>query len=240
LKLNQAMKRKIFGRIFLFGLFLAGNTVVADDVKLANGQHASATLGRRGALKTSPPASATEAASAATGTMIPAASATPEGANAKALPPLPSGVTELQFNEFFRQPIGPRGLEFTDQLRSLDGRRIRILGYMVRQARPVDRCFLLASRPITVNEAEYGLCDDLPSNTVHVITGADAPAQTPFTPGPLLLTGTLSVGNRVEADGRVSAVRLHLDAPTTEQRRAAVAAAEAMARQPDPHAGHHH
>jgi hypothetical protein len=33
----------------------------------------------------------------------------------------------------------------------------------------------------------------------------------PFTSGPFLLTGTLALGNRLEADGRTSIARLTLD-----------------------------
>jgi hypothetical protein len=36
----------------------------------------------------------------------------------------------------------------------------------------------------------------------------------PYTPGLMLLTGTLSVGNRPEPDGRISLVRLELDPPS--------------------------
>ena len=160
-----------------------------------------------------------------------------------ALPPLPPGVTELVFNEFFRQPIGPRGLEYTEKLRSLEGRRIRILGYMARQAKPVDRCFLLTPVPLTLNEIEYGYADDLPAATLHVFTSPEAPATTPYTPGRLLLTGKLSVGNRLEADGRTSTVRLQLDPPTAEPQPAAQQAAQAAAKQAtehDAHAGHTH
>src|SRR2546427_13184992 len=39
------------------------------------------------------------------------------------VPPLPDGVIELRFNEFFRRPIGPRGVEFTAKIRELDGQR---------------------------------------------------------------------------------------------------------------------
>lgn len=165
-------------------------------------------------------------------------------ANTNALPPLPPGVTELKFNEFFRSPTGPRGLELTDTLRRLEGRRIRILGYMARQTKPVDRCFLLAPVPLTLNEIEYGHADDLPAATLHVFTTEEAPVQTPYTPGPLFLTGKLSLGNRLEADGRTSTVRLFLDPPTLEQKQAmeqAVTAAKKM--KPDghdDHAGHGH
>jgi hypothetical protein len=33
---------------------------------------------------------------------------------AQELPPLPKGVAELKFSEFFVNPVGPRGLELTD------------------------------------------------------------------------------------------------------------------------------
>lgn len=160
-----------------------------------------------------------------------------------ALPPLPPGVSELKFSDFFRQPIGPRGLEYTDQLRSLEGRRIRILGYMVQQTKPVDRCFLFAPMPVSLNEHEYGHADDLPATALHVLTDEAAPAQTPFTPGPLLLTGKLSLGNRTEADGRISTVRLLLDPPTAEQKAAAeraVAAAQKKNAAAHDHHGHDH
>jgi hypothetical protein len=243
MKLTQAMKRKNFGRYFLVGVLITGNTVVADDVKLATGQPASADLVRRGSLESLPLASATEAAFAATVTtnQLPLSA---EGANPSPLPPLSPDVTELRFSEFFRSPIGPRGLEFTDKLRSLEGRRIRILGYMVRQTKPGERCFLLSPVPLTLNEIEYGHADDLPATALHVFATDDAPAHPPYTPGLLLLTGKLSLGNRLEADGRTSTVRLFLDPPTSEQKQAteqAVAAAKKM--KPaghDDHVGHGH
>ncbi len=144
-----------------------------------------------------------------------------KSANAVALaelPPLATGVTELKFSEFYRQPTGPRGLEFTDKLRSLDGKRVRILGYMVKQEKPVAHCFLLTPVPVRLNEEEYGFCEDMPSAVLHVFTDSSAPATVPLTPGLLLLTGTLSIGNHMEADGRISSVRLQLDPPTNEQR----------------------
>lgn len=45
---------------------------------------------------------------------------------------------------------------------------------------------------------------------MHVIVPSEKPIL--YTPQLLLLTGTLSVGNREEADGRMSIVRLTLDA----------------------------
>jgi hypothetical protein len=208
----------------LLGILLTGSPVVAgDESHVTSGDKTPADSIRR----VSPvplPASAKDAASATalivnqtSGGLRPNAVAT--------LPPLPPGVSELKFGEFFRWPIGPRGLEYTGKLRSLEGRRIRILGYMVRQEQPVPHRFMLAPRPVNLHEDEFGFCDDLPAAVLHVLIDASAPAEPPFTPGLLLLTGTLSVGNRTEPDGRVSTVRLQLDPPSDEQCRGLEAAA---------------
>ena len=134
------------------------------------------------------------------------------------IPPLPAGVTELKFSEFFVSPIGDRGLTFTDKLRSLDGRRVRILGYMARQEQPMAGTLLLASVPVQLNEEHYGLADDLPAATLHVSMPSHRDQVVRHTPGLMLLTGTLSIGNREEADGRISAVRLALEVPPVSQR----------------------
>lgn len=135
------------------------------------------------------------------------------------LPPAPSDVTDLKFSELFK-PVGPRGLEYSDKLRALDGKKVRMLGYMVNQSQPVPWTFLLAPVPVTLHEEEYGLAEDMPATIVHVITQTNATPIVPHTPGLLLLTGTLGLGNREEPDGRISTVRLALDPPTPEQRAA--------------------
>ena len=227
--------KQILNFNFLLGVLLAGSSVVADDAsQIATGNKMIANPRHVSAIPLQ--ASATGAGSATTSNL----NHTLCEPATNALPPLPPGVSELKFSEFFRQPIGPRGLEFTSKLRSLDGGRIRILGYMVRQVKPVEHCFLLAVRPVAVNEGEYGFADDLPAATLHVFTASNAPAMTPFTPGPLLLTGKLSVGNRVETDGRVSQVRLFLDPPSPEQQLAATKAAEAAVNSTKSHPGHQH
>ncbi|MFI4932880.1 MAG: hypothetical protein ACHP83_21755, partial [Burkholderiales bacterium] len=44
---------------------------------------------------------------------------------------------ELKFADFFVQPVGPRGLPIADALRAADGRRVRLVGYMVSQEQPM-------------------------------------------------------------------------------------------------------
>ncbi len=127
------------------------------------------------------------------------------------LPPAPADVTDLSFREFFRSPIGPRGLEPTAKLTSLSGQRVRVAGYMVNQAKPLVGAFLFTPFPVQTDEHEYGFADDLPANTLRVFVADHAGEPVPLTPGIMLLTGTLEVGFQEEPDGRNSFVRLRLD-----------------------------
>lgn len=130
------------------------------------------------------------------------------------LPPPPEGVSDLHFNEFFRTPVGPLGLELTQRLSDLSGKRVRILGYQVKQSRPTPWTLLLAPMPLVNNEVEFGLAEDLPPNVVRVFVPRDHRPVVPHSNGLLLLTGRLEVGDREEPDGKHSLVRLHLDRDT--------------------------
>lgn len=132
------------------------------------------------------------------------------------LPPLPAGVTELRFSEFFVNPIGPLGLAFTDKLLKLDGQRVRVLGYMVRRESGLPGQCLFAALPVQLHDHDSS--DDLPAALVHVSVPTCRDREVPFAPGLMLLTGTLSVGHREETDGRMSVVRLALDPPTASAR----------------------
>ena len=129
------------------------------------------------------------------------------------LPPLPADVTEIKFGDFFVRPVGTRGLEVTDQLRQLDGRRVRILGYMVQQEEAPPGRLLLAPVPAQIHEHDNGLADDLPPSLVFVSVPTLPDSPVPHVPGLMLLTGTLGVGGQAEKDGRISLVRLTLDPP---------------------------
>lgn len=139
---------------------------------------------------------------------------------AEKLPPLPEGTSQLDYRDFFKMPVGDRGLEVTDKLKSLDGKRVRILGYMVQEDHTADEGeetgvvpgrFLLTPAPAAVSFPHYGVCDDLPPQTVFVTAPDFAGKEVPHTQRPLLLTGILSVGNKDEAEGRISVARLLLD-----------------------------
>lgn len=135
-------------------------------------------------------------------------------APAPALPPLPKGVTELRFHEIFA-PVGPRGLDYTEKAKALDGKRVRILGFMVKTCRHDHGRFLLTPTPIALHDHEMGPADDLPPSTVFVDVAPlrRALKYVPHEPGLFLLTGTLSLGGRDELHGRRSWVRLQLERP---------------------------
>jgi hypothetical protein len=118
----------------------------------------------------------------------------------------------LGFDEFYVAPAGPRGLTMTPKLKALDGRRVRIAGYMARQEEPLRGVFILAPLPVSIAEVADGPADDLPA--AHVFVRAPSSDMVaPYRPGLITLVGTLSVGRAVEVGGRVSWTRLILDRP---------------------------
>jgi len=129
-------------------------------------------------------------------------------------PPAPAGVTDLEFTDFYGAIIGDRGPELTAKVRALAGQQVRLVGFMVRQALPTPGVLLLAPQPVQVDEVEYGACDDLPPQIVRVFLPLPAGSQVPLTPGPLLLTGTLEVGQQSEPDGRNSFLRIRPATPS--------------------------
>ncbi len=151
--------------------------------------------------------------------------ATAEQASAKLTPrqvlelalseaPVVEGVEDLWFHEFYK-PIGDYGLEMTERLKSLDGKRVRIAGFMVLRCIQPGGQFLLAPLPLVHHEREYGQADEMPASTVFVHIARMRRMPVPFMPGPLVLTGVLEIGPREEPDARISFVRLKLDMPPT-------------------------
>lgn len=138
------------------------------------------------------------------------------------LPPPPSGVTELRFADLFAMPVGPEGLELSERTRALDGKRVRVVGYMVREAHAPRGRFLLAPLPVALDSDDEPLADDLPPSTIAV-EAKDTAAALPFRPGLLVFTGTLTLGAPATSDdGRVEGIRLRLDAATSRALRDAV------------------
>ncbi len=128
------------------------------------------------------------------------------------LPAPPQDVTDLKFREFVRTPVGPNGTELTGRLIGLNGKRVRLVGYMARQTPPTPGMLVLSPLPVDLGDEDESLSDDLPvtATFVHLEAG-QAGVTLRYLPGLLQFTGTLNVGLAEEADGHVSAFRLRLD-----------------------------
>lgn len=122
--------------------------------------------------------------------------------------PPQASAEDLLFRDFFAMPVGPRGLQPSEELLHLSGKVVRMRGYVARQESPTAGVFILSPLPVELGDADEGLADDLPPAVVFVHSG-DRPA--PYVRGVVQVTGTLEVGPQNEADGRVSQVRLFLD-----------------------------
>lgn len=123
---------------------------------------------------------------------------------------------ELSFKDFYKMPVGSKGLEATDKLVSLNGKRVHIQGYMVKEEEPFPGFFMLASLPVSIPEKEDGPSDDLPGSTVFVhMPAEDTQKVLAFRPGVWDLFGTLQLGPKEELNGRISYIRLLLDQADT-------------------------
>jgi hypothetical protein len=122
-----------------------------------------------------------------------------------------SQVLELRFADFFRTPIGLKGLEITNKLQQAHGQQVRLVGYLVQQEKPVPGRFMFTARPVQMSEHADGEADDLPPATVMVYLDAQHKDWlVPHVRGLVALQGVLSVGRSQASDGRVSWVQLQL------------------------------
>lgn len=139
------------------------------------------------------------------------AAAAPSVLVAGELPPPPVGTTDLKFRELFKLPIGPRGLEPSEKLIGLNGKSVRMVGYMAKEENPTAGLFILSPLPVNLGDEDESFADDLPANAVYVRLDSTNNNVVPYLAGLIKLTGILQVGFAQEVDGRVSTVRLLLD-----------------------------
>lgn len=132
----------------------------------------------------------------------------------RGLPPPPAGVVELRFRDLVKLPVGPRGLEPGDGLRANLGKRVRLVGFMVRQAQPQRGRFLLSPVPVEIGDADEGLADDVPATLVEIEL-ADPASVLPYLPGLLRIGGTLEAGGHATDDNpRTAFARIRPDPET--------------------------
>ncbi|MEZ0316453.1 MAG: hypothetical protein ACAH10_06135 [Methylophilaceae bacterium] len=126
------------------------------------------------------------------------------------LPAPLAGVSDIKFNELFKMPVGPRGMEPSEKLLSLDQKPVRIVGYMAKQETPTPGMFIVSPLPVNMGDEDDKFADDMPANSIFVhLDNPDALIS--YIPGLIHLTGVLSLGNAHEPDGRISYVRIKLD-----------------------------
>lgn len=118
----------------------------------------------------------------------------------------------VAFQDFFTLPVGPAGLQLSPAVQAAQGRRVRLVGYMVAREQAEPGRFMLTPRPVHMSEHADGEADDLPPATVTVLLPADqATTRLPHQEGLIELIGRFEVGRDEADDGRVSWFRLHLD-----------------------------
>jgi hypothetical protein len=99
---------------------------------------------------------------------------------------------------------------FLPRLQSLNGRVVRLAGYVAASDQPLHGAFYLCPLPVFLDEGGAGT-GDLPPDSVRV-TVAGRPGWTaPPAPRPIEVVGRLDLGYREEPDGQVSWVRLTVD-----------------------------
>ena len=132
----------------------------------------------------------------------------------------PGGAREalpvpLSFREFFDP--SPQGLEPSARLRSVAGKRVRLIGYMARMESPPKGGFYLCASPVLATEAGGGTAD-LPPDAVLVVVRSAKGKELAHIQRLLEVTGVLELGPQVDEDGRVSRIRILLEGPATARR----------------------
>ena len=97
------------------------------------------------------------------------------------------------------------------EVEQLAGHRVRAVGFMVRMEEPSRAAFYLAPRPAETDESGGGTAD-LPLDAVRV----EVPwlsQDVPFVGGSVEVVGTLEVGRKEDALGRVSWIRIVMEPP---------------------------
>lgn len=115
----------------------------------------------------------------------------------------------LNLENIIKKPVGPLGCEFTDEVKSLEGRQVRVTGFMVHTDWADRTTALVVSYPANISEREFGPCDDLPPTPLYV--KVPALQFKGFQRGVLSLAGTLRLGSAEEPYDHRSFIRLELD-----------------------------
>jgi hypothetical protein len=119
-----------------------------------------------------------------------------------------SRIVPLSFRDILDP--SPAELKLSSTMLGLDGKRVRIRGFMARMESPQDGAFYLCSRPVVCDESGAGTAD-LPPDTVRIIVPSPTGKQIPFIAGLLEVTGILRIGNQTDSDNVSSSLRIVTD-----------------------------
>src|ERR1700682_2164972 len=118
-----------------------------------------------------------------------------------------STATPLSFADLFeaRAELHPSARAL-----ALDGKRVRIEGYMARTDEPLRGAFWLCKRPV-MNDEEGDGSADLPIESILVVLSPRTREPVPTIERALSVEGVFRVGRQVDKDGTVSSFRIILD-----------------------------
>jgi hypothetical protein len=116
---------------------------------------------------------------------------------------------ELKLGEFFKLPVGPKGLEPTAKLLARNGQRVVVQGHMVKEEEPLPGLMMLSPVPVAMAELADGPSDYLPPATLFVhLPDEDRQRFAAYQPGIWRVKGVLELGGKSEPNGRVSYARI--------------------------------
>ena len=119
-------------------------------------------------------------------------------------------ATPLSFKEFFEP--GKKELNPSAKLLSLNGKRVRLIGYMANTEEGFKGGFYLCPRPVFSDEGGNGDAD-IPPESVFVVLRSATGKEVAHKPMALEATGILEIGPKTDEDGHVTRIRLVLDKP---------------------------
>ncbi|OYT91521.1 MAG: hypothetical protein CFE43_12825 [Burkholderiales bacterium PBB3] len=121
---------------------------------------------------------------------------------------------ELRFRHFFAPCPGNDGNptpEISEHLRQAEGKRVRLVGYMLPQAQARPGGFLLTARPCRVDELRASGGDGQAPVAVRVmLDDAHQGWTVPHLDGLVEVSGVLQVGRHTDADGHSAWATLQL------------------------------
>ncbi len=97
------------------------------------------------------------------------------------LPPLPEGVEELKFSDFYKLPVGPRGLEPSAELLAMNGKKVRLSGFFVFEDWSTCSCPQTPAPPKPLSPAAARRAAMEPAWMKHVVPGRIMFAPVPTT-----------------------------------------------------------